>query len=232
MHCSINFHPDNIYLLNNKSSTTPVKSNYTYSLNNKGHYKIITSLNNKTQIDTVKIFNEETLGLNINTNWGMNNLDINIKNILIPENNLIELIKSNYDLNDINCLCQDQTFMHNLPTVSITINNTDSFTFDKWTGYNQTWTCIHKYQDHIAYSYMYIFQTKAILMSSIRKNLDHITLDNDLDIMSIYNYDDMSHDEFGRVDCNKIKFDFSDYTILNNPVNNIVKTILIETQYE
>ena len=232
MHLSINFHSDNIYLLNNSNSSTPIRNNYLYSLRNTPYNKIIIALNNKKHIDTIKIADEGTLPLNINTNWGVKNLDTNIKNILIPSSDAIELIKLNYDLNEMNCICQDNTFVKNLPNILLSLDNGSKFIFTKWIGYNQVWTCINKYKDYIAYAYIYIFHNKSIFLTSIRKNVDNVNINNDLDIISVYNYNNISHDEFNRIPCEKIKFDFSNYTILNNPVNETINSLSIQTQYE
>jgi len=228
MYLTLNFHHDNIYILHNNHKSKLIKNNYLYSLTNK-YTKIISVLNNN-QIDTIKITEDSKLPININTNWSLSK-DSNIKKILLPPANKINLIDTNIDLNNINCICQDQTSIRKLPKINI-INNNNIFTLSKWTGNNQTWVSHTSYKEYVIYGFLYIFLDKAIFMSSIYKNTSDINEFNDLDIMSIYQYDDISQDEFNRINCVDLKMQFDTCDILHRPLTEIIENLKIETIYE
>lgn len=232
MYVSINYSKDNTYLVKTDQNLTLCKNNFSYSLNNK-YNKIIGIIQNLQTIDTITISEIDYIPLNINTNWGIggDQNDIIKKNILLPSIKNIDLIHKTPDLNTINCLCQDHSNISHLPKITLNIDN-DTVFFKKWTGYNQIWCCNSIYNNYIAYAYLYFFQSKAIFMCSISNNETEINHHNDLDIISVYNYNNSIRDEFGRINCNHLKADFNTTEIINIPLDRIINQINIKTTYE
>lgn len=231
MYLTSNFHPDNIYIFNNNHSSKLLKNNYSYNLTDK-YTKIISILNNTNQIDTIQIIDDQKLSLNINTNWSLNKNN-NIKKILLPSDNQIDLIDVNIDLNNINCICHDKTSIKNIPKITIIINNEDYiFDFKQWTGYNQTWVANNSHKEYTAYGFLYFFRTKAIFMASIYQASTSINQFNDLDIISTYHYQEMIYDEFNRINCSKLLINFDKCQILHQPLDQVINNIEIKSIYE
>lgn len=229
MYLTLNFYQDNIYIIVNNNKTKLIKNNYLYSLTDE-YSKIISILNNNKSIDTIKIHQDNKLPITINTNWSLNK-NSNIKKILLPPKNQINLINTHIDLNNINCICQDTTSIKTLPKVKIILNEDIKFTLNKWSGNNQTWISNSYNKEYIAYGFLYIFTDKTIFMSSIYNNTSDINEFNDLDIISIYHHN-IIRDEFNRINCTNLKMNFDNCDILHYPLNKVVNNIKIETIYE
>jgi hypothetical protein len=216
MYLTLNFYQDNIYILINNHNTKLIKNNFLYNLTDK-YSKIIATLSNIKQIDTIKIHEDNKLPITINTNWSLSR-ETNIKKILIPPRNHINLIDPHIDLNSINCICQDTTSIKILPQIKIILNDDTEFILNKWTGNNQTWISNSYNKQYIAYGFLYIFTSD-------------INEFNDLDIISVYHHN-MINDEFNRINCTNLKMNFDNYDILHYPLNQIIDNIKIETIYE
>lgn len=226
MHFSINYTNNNTYLYKTNTNTVLCKKDHSYSLLDK-YIKIISISNISEHNDLIKIYDTDKIPITLNTSWGKSlEKTIYKRNILIPEKDLLLLSQDNIDINSINCLCQDNTRLVNLPTIQCDVNE-KSYSFKKWHGYNQLWSSFCIVDSYIAHGLLYFLNNNAIFMCSITKDDDEVNDYLDCDFMSISNYNSISRDEFNRVNCNNLNLCFDNISLLQIPVDKKIEFINI-----
>lgn len=238
MYFSINYTNNNLYLYKCDSRSTICKKDFSYSLSKEHYNKIIFLTTEKKNSDIIKIYKDNhRIPISFNTNWCINHnysiQDSFLKNILIPSSDDIEHQKSYPDITSINSLCQDSTNIVNLPSIKCYVHNIE-FIFKQWTGFSQVWCSNSSNNEYEGYAYIYFFRNKTIFMASIiEKNIEHND-SFDLDFMSIDYHQNLTHDEFNRINCLEHRPQFKNIQILQNPLNlNIINnSIKIDTKYE
>lgn len=236
MYLSINFNTPNLYLYQKNTGPTICKNNFAYKITSNEHYNKITSIiSNLDSRDIVQIFDNDKIKLMINPIWCLKkfsklSLDSGVKkNILLPNINDLDLFNENIDLNSINCLCHDNTYITAIPNITLTINNTE-YIFVEWTGNNQIWCSAIEDEIFYTYAYIYIFSHRSILLiSQTPKEIDHHHY-FDLDLISYFDHKNLIEDEYNRIDCHNYYPNFSSISILNNPPNRSLDNSIIKIQ--
>jgi len=236
MYFSIHYYYDNLYLYHRNNSSILVKNDFAYKITENEHYNKITSIISHTNTrDIIEIFDNDKIKINLNCTLLAKTLvtddNSSIKqNILIPNIKQIQLYNQHPDLSSINCLCHDNTYITNLPTINIKIAQ-NSYSFKNWIGNNQLWLAYDEDIYYYLYAYIYIFYDYSILLvSRTEKNNDSNHL-LDLDFSCIYTHSNQIKDEFSRIDCSNLSLNFSDknnITILHSPINNVSLSTDIE----
>lgn len=194
--------------------------------------KILIDNFNPSSYDRIFICDsDDYIKVGISPSW-VKTQNINIPLLIIlPSNKDILLPGINSDITqDTMSLCQDNTRITKLPYVSINIENFDLIN-NQWRGHNHVWTNVTHSTDFsiIAYSFLYIFNTKISFYCSILHK-------NPIDTIDLYGYQDIEccNDENGRIDCNELKIDISNIEVINNSMishlnyNNNVVTLKYE----
>jgi hypothetical protein len=239
MYFSIHYYYDNLYLYHKNYNSILIKNNFAYKITENESYNKITSIiSHANTRDTLEIFDNNKIKINFNCialiEKLLKNCELPIKqNILIPNIKNIQLYNQHPDLNSINCLCHDTTYIINLPNITVKIAQ-NSYYFKNWIGNNQLWLAHDEDIYYHLYAYIYIFSNYAILMvSRTEKNNDSNHL-LDLDFSCIYEYSNTIKDEFSRIDCSNMSFDFnnSNITILHSPLNTVSLSTDIEIAHD
>lgn len=232
MYLSINYYLSNIYLYHKNQEVMLCKNNFVYNISPNNKYnKIISLITNNKNRDIISVFESDKIKLNINPMWGLPQeqcKDIPIKkNILIPNTQFLDLAPNITDLNAINCLCQDHTYIVHIPDIAVSFGN-ERYIFNNWTGNNQIWTSMTETTIHYIYAYLYIFYNHSVLLVSQTHKDPDMNHYFDLDIMSIYQHNNFIQDEYNRIDCSSYMPEFNSIDILYNPPN-YKNNLVIET---
>lgn len=229
MYFSIHYYYDNLYLYHKSNNSILIKNDFAYKITENESYNKITSIISHTNTrDIIEIFDNDKIKINLNCTSLAQTLSKNgnssIKqNILIPNINQLQLHKQHPDLNSINCLCHDSTYITNLPTINIKIAQ-NSYSFKNWIGNNQLWLAYAEDIYYYLYAYIYIFHNYSILLVSRTEKNDDSNHLLDLDFSCIYHHSNQIKDEFSRIDCSNLLLNFNhqnNITILHSPINNV-----------
>lgn len=231
MYLSANYYDNNIYLYHKPSGPILCKNNFSYKMTDTVTYNkitcLISTINHK---DNIQIYNNDHISLSINSLWSLSQNPtlsqhpIVKRNILIPSIDDINLTKNHVDLNPINCLCQDNTHIINLPQITIHIQNQE-YIFRNWVGNNQVWVSSNNIDMFYAYAYLYVFHSHTILLVSRTSTAaEDILLDTDISFT--YKHTNSICDEYNRIECDKYypQFSLSNLKILNAPLHQTITT--------